>query len=914
MNFKCFILPALAASLILGSCSVDEDSMRRPLPEPTQMRGPGKVSPEYLIIKLKNETSEPAALASELPDLMIDDVRRLYPGPAKYEARKRALGLHLWYVVHFDSSVPVTRAATDIASADNIESIHYVRSLKPADAPETWPFNDPQLPDQWHYMNFNESVSSTPGSDINLFPAWEVTTGSPEVIVAVIDHGVDYEHEDLAGNMWVNEAELNGQPGVDDDGNGYTDDIYGYNFTSTFTGTTDKVDDVTNRHITPGAHGTHVAGTIAAVNNNGIGVSGIAGGDFAAGKPGVRIMSLQTMNDNDDGAFITSAFVYAADNGAVITQNSWGWDEFSQELVDYLEPALEYFQLFAGNDVQVDEQTDKILSITQSPGSPMSGGINIFAAGNESSNDSYPGNSERVFAVASIGADYKAAYYTNYGQWVEVAAPGGDSRKGHEILSTLPDNDYGTMQGTSMACPHVSGIAALVVSEYGGPGFTSDQLWNILIDGVRDIDGYQDSRYAGQLGAGLIDAELCINGYGPEPPEPVSDLSTSSQENAVTGTSVELQWTVPADEDSGQPAYFDIYYSESSLENLDPEKYDEKEVNLVQVVNEEKLGAGEMMRYRITGLKNSTTYHFRIRAVDNVFSASALSGQLSVATSSNTAPVVTPLDGLEVEMRHHELVSVRFSISDPDGDDLTVRLVEKGSEAADISYNEETATIVLNGLKAPDLDESATYTAVLGVSDGQIETIASLRYTILPNNAPELVGTQEEICINGKDNTYIIELGELFSDPDGEQLRYSASSSDDGKILGLTLSGSSLTLTAIDLGQTELIVEAYDASQSRATLTVPVLVRDASRQADFYPNPVTDNLFIRPGEFLDNVMVTVDASNGASLLSVNDAQASPFAPLKVDLSSLSGGIYSVTVTGTDTEGNNKTIKTSISKL
>ena len=297
MRFKCFTLPILAAALMLGGCSVDEDSLRRPMPEPTQMRGPGKVSPDYLIIKLKNEVSDPMSLASELPELKIRNVSRMYPGPAKYEARKRAMGLHLWYIVNFDRSVPVTRAAMDIAAADNIESIHYVRSLKPADAPETWPFNDPELPNQWHYMNYTDGANSKPGSDINLFPAWEITTGSPEVIVAVIDSGVDYRHEDLSGNMWVNEAELNGQPGVDDDGNGYTDDIYGYNFTTTFSGSTDKIDEVTNRDITPCDHGTHVAGTIAAMNNNGKGVSGIAGGDWAAGKPGVRIMSLQTMND-----------------------------------------------------------------------------------------------------------------------------------------------------------------------------------------------------------------------------------------------------------------------------------------------------------------------------------------------------------------------------------------------------------------------------------------------------------------------------------------------------------------------------------------------------------------------------------------------------------------------------------------
>lgn len=913
MRFKCFTLPILTAALMLGGCSVDEDSLRRPMPEPTQMRGPGKVSPDYLIIKLKNEVSDPMSLASELPELKIKSVSRMYPGPAKYEARKRAMGLHLWYIVNFDRSVPVTRAATDIAAADNIESIHYVRSLKPADAPETWPFNDPELPNQWHYMNYIDGANSKPGSDINLFPAWEITTGSPEVVVAVIDSGVDYRHEDLSGNMWVNEAELNGQPGVDDDGNGYTDDIYGYNFTTTFSGSTDNIDEVTNRDITPCDHGTHVAGTIAAMNNNGKGVSGIAGGDWAAGKPGVRIMSLQTMNDAEDGAFISSAFVYAADNGAVITQNSWGWDEFSQELVDYLEPALEYFQLFAGNDVQVDEQTDKILSITQSPGSPMSGGINIFAAGNESSNDSYPGNSERVFAVASIGADYEAAYYTNYGSWVEVAAPGGDSRKNQEILSTLPGNQYGKMQGTSMACPHVTGVAALVVSQFGGQGFTNKQLWNILLGGTRDIDQYQEKAYVGQLGSGLIDAELCLKGYGPEPPEPVTDLALSSPD-AVNGTSVELEWTVPADKDSGQPAYFEIYYSESSLENLDPEKYDTRTVSVERVDNTEKLATGEKMTHRITDLKNSTAYYFRIRAVDNVFSASALSPQISVATLSNTAPVITPLNGTDTTIRKHQYISMRFGLSDEDGDALEVSLADPGSDAATLSSDGETATLIINGLNAPESSEPVTYTAVLRLSDGQEAALLDVHYTILPNAAPVLAADPEGFCINGVNGNYTLDMSSLFSDSDGETLMYNASSSDGGTILSTILSGSNLTLTGVSLGQTELTLVAYDASKASASVTIPVLVRDAGRKADFYPNPVTDFLNIRTGEAVTSASVQVLAANGAAVLTENDMAISPFAPVQIDMTSLSGGMYTVILSYTAADGSTQSTTTQIAKL
>ena len=399
---KFLVMLSLLSLMFAAGCN-KEERLEQPLPDTSDMQGPGQVEPGIVLVKMQAEPEDPMDIAKALPDLKIKSVERMFIGPEKFEARKRAMGLHLWYKVVFDQATPVTRAAAGIEAAGGIDEITYVYPVKLADAEDEWPFNDPRLPDQWHYFNNIDNPSSRAGSDINLFPAWEMTTGDPDVIVAVTDGGVDVDHEDLAWNMWVNEAELNGVTGVDDDGNGFVDDIYGFSFQAAegggYVGT-----------VTADDHGTHVAGTIAAVNNNGIGVSGIAGGDYAAGKRGASIMSCQT---SPGSAFIAQAFIYAADNGAVISQNSW---TVSEDYAPTLDPSIEYFVKYAG----MDENGNQV--------GPMAGGLVVFAAANESSSTvgSYPGRLENVLAVASIGADYEAADYTNFGSWVDIAATGGD--------------------------------------------------------------------------------------------------------------------------------------------------------------------------------------------------------------------------------------------------------------------------------------------------------------------------------------------------------------------------------------------------------------------------------------------------------------------------------------------------------
>ncbi len=301
-------------------------------------------------------------------------------------------------------------------------------------------------------------------------------------------------------------AEIPGN-GIDDDGNGYVDDIYGYNFVDGSGRITFSSDNM---------HGTHVAGTVSAVNNNGIGVNGIAGG---SGKgDGVKIMTLQTLGASESGSSGAGiggqvrAMKYAADNGAVISQNSWGYTagaisatNWKRGVYSALSRAMEYFVKYAG----IDENGNQV--------GPMAGGIVIFAAGNDNSDElNYPASDPAAVNVASISYLGTPANYTNYGTWVSMSAPGGDlalnSTYGGVYSTSVAEDGssaYESIQGTSMACPHVSGACALAVSYYYGAekrkGLTSEMLRQALLSSTRPMDSYYPASHAGLMGTGVLD-------------------------------------------------------------------------------------------------------------------------------------------------------------------------------------------------------------------------------------------------------------------------------------------------------------------------------------------------------------------------------------------------------------------------
>jgi PKD repeat protein len=419
------------------------------------------------------------------------EYKRVFRYAGKFEKRHREWGLHRWYEISFNSKAHVNEL---ISAYKSIESVEIAEPLakktlfdghpKPKMDGKTLTVtpNDTRYDEQWHYNNTGQT-GGTVDADIDLPEAWELETGDVNVIVAIEDQGVDFDHPDLAGNMWRNPGETPNN-GIDDDNNGYVDDYYGYNFADN-QGT-----------ITPGDHGSHVGGTVAAETNNGTGVAGVAGG--TGNNDGVRLMSCEVFGNSNQGGF-DEAFIYAADMGAHISQNSWGGGGESQVIND----AIDYFIANGGG-----------------AGSPMNGGVVIVAAGNSNVSSGasiWPAAYENAIAVAATNHKDKKSYYSNYGSWVDISAPGGETNVNSQgVLSCWGTGNYGFYQGTSMACPHVSGVAALIVSKYAG-NITPAEVRNRLLTYVDDISA-ANPNYNGQLGSGRLNAYMALTGTTPPPP------------------------------------------------------------------------------------------------------------------------------------------------------------------------------------------------------------------------------------------------------------------------------------------------------------------------------------------------------------------------------------------------------------
>ena len=443
------------------------------------------------------------------------EIERVFPVDPRTEEEAREAGLHLWYVVRFSEEVSVDKVAADLAQLGEVNRVAFNRTLKRASTQKAKPLTpelvrqltatkataqDPLYGFQWN-LNNDGSLQNllddakvtkfAAGADIRAEGAWAKCTGHPDIIVAVLDEGVDVTHPDLAASMWVNEGEVFGSI-EDADGNGYAGDRHGYNFVKQ----TGKIT-VNSRYDT--GHGSHVAGAVAARNNNGLGIKSIAGGDGSADS-GVRIMSCQIFAGEYVGTLLDEvrAIKYAADNGAVILQCSWGYTSGAANPYDWGAQFAtdEEWELYNPLEKQA---LDYFVETAGSASGVIEGGIAVFAGGNESAAAAgYPGAYGKFVSVAGIAGDFTPAIYSNYGPGINISAPGGDQDYYFEfapkdengnvikdymgsvgcILSTIPewhtdsqigdlDGDfygYGYMEGTSMACPQVSGVIALGLS------------------------------------------------------------------------------------------------------------------------------------------------------------------------------------------------------------------------------------------------------------------------------------------------------------------------------------------------------------------------------------------------------------------------------------------------------------------
>ena len=510
--------------------------------------------------------------------------KRVFPVDEKTEARTREAGLHLWYTVKFDKNTDLKVAAERLKQLGEISKVQTNGRIKRAYKTDSKRIylnenalkakaatravadgtpNDPGYAFQWHYNNLGEGnyafenlndnhAGAKAGCDVNAAEAWKTCTGDPSIIVAVLDEGVMYTHPDLAANMWCNPGETTQGAKTDGDGNGYEGDLHGYNFVT-------ESGDITWTDANDSGHGTHVAGTIAAVNGNGIGVCGVAGGDGTPNS-GVKIMSCQVFSGENSVTLAgeARAIKYAADNGAVILQCSWGYNSSESSIINGYTPGPATEKEWAETYPLEKEALDYFIHNAGSPNGVIDGGIPVFAAGNEyAGNPAFPGAYSKCVCVASVAADYTPACYTDYGTLVTLSAPGGDleyyGKIGEEedeywaetaeqkgaVLSTLIQNGkpaYGYMEGTSMACPHVSGVAALGLAyavkqhrHYRAADFVS-----LMKKAVKNLDGYYGngatkiyymnhttvgaspeivnlSKYIGKMGAGLIDAAQLLN-------------------------------------------------------------------------------------------------------------------------------------------------------------------------------------------------------------------------------------------------------------------------------------------------------------------------------------------------------------------------------------------------------------------
>lgn len=493
-------------------------------PAQPSLRNKPQVIPGEVIIKYKTPGARSATILAETG---ISQVRAF--ANDQFVLGKVAAGRNM------DAVLQACRNQSEVEYAEPNYRL-YILEETPA-MPPVFP-NDDRFSDLYAMHQSNDN-------DIDAPEAWDITTGDPDLIVGIIDTGIDYNHEDLKDNIWINPGEsgANSNNGVDDDGNGYVDDFRGWNF---IFNTNDPYDD--------NDHGTHCAGTVGAVGNNGKGVVGV--------NWRVKLMALKFLGQDGSGstADAAEAIIYAANNGAKVLSNSWGGGQASQTLED----AIKYAN--------------------------QRGVIFVAAAGNDGLNNdntsSYPSNYAvaNVVAVASSDRNDNLSSFSNYGRSsVDLAAPGSS------ILSCRPLGRYQLLSGTSMATPHVSGAFALLWAKY--PTLTTQQVIIRVLGGVERKSAFLNRMATG--GRLNVANSLSTN--------PVIGLTTDWRNTTNTGGPYTVQTGVV---DDGSVASVRLIYTLNG--------------GAADTLNMPSTGAPDMYAANIPGQPMNTVINYMVLAADNL--------------------------------------------------------------------------------------------------------------------------------------------------------------------------------------------------------------------------------------------------------------------------------------------------------
>ena len=857
----------MAVSLFLSGCAKEELRQEEAVkPVVTETTEASSFESGIALIKISGEMSslvggdladgkvvtKSMGLNQAVDELGVVSIERLFPDAGEFEPRTKASGLDRWYKVVYDAGATLTKASSQLGGVSGVEIVEGQRKLK------TDAFNDPMFDKQWHYYNTDvDGSGQKTGIDINVQPVWdEYTTGSSSVIVGVVDGGIQLDHEDLAANC------IAGGP------NGSK------NFcTNSFA-------------ITAHEHGTHVAGTISAINNNGKGLCGIAGGNAASNVKGVKLLSCQIFQTSGSGGSSAAAIKWAADHGAVIINNSWGYDysggdnKFTEEekqaqLKGTVEgadkDAIDYFIKYAGCDNSGNQLTS----------SPMKGGVVIFAAGNEALANGVPANYDAVIAVGSISRSGLRSSFSNYGDWVDICAPGD------AIASTVPTNAYGFMSGTSMACPHVSGVAALAVSYWGGQGFTNEMLKTKLLKGSNTTKVSSSAKIGG-----LVDALGAVTYGSSDYPKAVSDYQTTVKANNVA-----MSWNVTSTQ-KGKKTYGYLLFASKSKEafdNLNPRNPGSGFVYKA-VETPSSVSVGGSMKATLKGLDFSSDYYVAICGYDYSMNCSALSSVKKITTGVNNPPQITRTDTQETTLHAYQSNIYNWTIKDPDEHSYTFTF-DGGSSAATFALLKSDAdagdTYALK-IVATEADPGTYEAKITAVDEFKATTVEKFSYTILENMAPVKIKDFDNVMSNVTGYKFTYDIAEYFNDPDGETLKFTYVM-DNKNVLNINQSENTLYATTLGYGLADITVTGTDAKGLSVSSTFKVLVRDSNVAMEAYPNPVVDKLNIRTGEEMAETSVKITSAVGAVVYD-GSSSFSAFEPLSVDLSFVAPGKYSLEVT------------------